>query len=62
MAEIIFQPSSHRCHDELKGLGHRPVGTVARCSCGKKYVVRDQQWAAGFWTELPMEVPGALEN
>lgn len=55
MATIVHMPDRHRCHTELHALGRLPVGTVAECSCGKRYVMRDDQrdlyWELEFGTQ-----------
>jgi hypothetical protein len=51
MARIIYIPEQHNCHDELKPFDPMPVGTVAECSCGTKWVMRDDQRDGPYWAK-----------
>ena len=53
MAKIIYSPNLHDCRDELKDLGSQRVGTVAQCSCGTRWVVREDQRDGYYWTPQP---------
>lgn len=52
MAIIISRPSQHDCHRELAELGKEPIGTVARCSCERRYVMRDDQRDGPYWSKV----------
>lgn len=58
MAKIIYDPASehHDCSRELAILdaGHpRPViGSVAECSCGRRWRKTENQWDGTYWTRL----------
>lgn len=51
MARVISIPDQHRCLDELDQLGPQPIGTVAECSCGTNYVVREHQLDGPYWAK-----------
>lgn len=53
MAQIIFTPDPHRCRKELDGLGAVPTDTVAECSCGRTYVMREDQRDGQYWSQVP---------
>lgn len=53
-ATITYTPDQHDCYIELATLGvpggkRLPVGTTARCDCGKDYVMRDIQLDGPCW-------------
>lgn len=60
MAKIVHLPDTHDCRGELsalpattptKSLPH-PVGTVAECSCGQRFVFYEDQCDGAYWTEV----------
>lgn len=57
MAKVIKEVvRSHDCQAELKqDLGPMDLhpGTIAECSCGKRFERRDDQHDGPFWVELP---------
>ncbi len=48
---VIHTPDQHRCDDELKTFGPQPIGTIAECSCGTRYVMRDEQRDGPYWAK-----------
>lgn len=49
MATVLHRPDQHDCHRELRELGKEPIRTVARCSCGREYVMTDDQRDGPHW-------------
>lgn len=49
MATVVSRPESHDCHRELQELSKEPIGTVAKCSCGRRFVMRDDQRDGPYW-------------
>lgn len=55
-AELLFEPErAHWCLDELSKVYDPPwewpnVGSIARCSCGRYFVVDER---TGLWKRLP---------
>lgn len=51
MARIVSVPDQHDCFAELRALGQYPIGAVAECSCGIRYVVREHQLDGRYWSK-----------
>lgn len=51
MARLIEEKFRHSCHEELKELGDPYLGSTAECSCGKRFVRRDDQRDGLYWEE-----------
>ena len=52
MAKIIHTPDIHDCHTELANLGPQPLGTIAECSCEKRYQRHRPQLNGELWVSL----------
>jgi hypothetical protein len=59
MARILTRPDPHHeyghCRQEVTrdcGLDE-PVGTIAECSCGKRFVMSSSQFDGKLWEDLP---------
>lgn len=57
MAKVIKVVSRHDCHEELAELDVSGLwlGSVAECSCGKRFVRREHQIDGMYWAEETSE-------
>jgi hypothetical protein len=63
MAEVVHRVNRpHPCRDEIAALeaAEPPldIGTVVKCSCGKKFVKREDQREGFFWDAVPPDLVG----
>lgn len=53
MAHIIYVGNQHDCYRELQQelapASTVPIGTVAECSCGKRYIISENQFDGRDW-------------
>lgn len=63
MAKVIKTVVRHVCLEELSELDTSGLwlGSVAECSCGKRFERRDSQIDGMYWAALPAETPEAAK-
>lgn len=44
MSEVLIDRDPHSCYDSLPFAQNYGDGSLARCECGRHFVLRDQRW------------------